>query len=729
MKLKKYAVKKRIAVGCMALMMGLSAPAFYPAVTTVYADDAKKDENNKDKDKKNDNNQNGFINGDDIVAMARSYIGKVPYGNGKSLETSVDCAWFAGRIYEKFGINIYSTSYRYGYSSLSAYLYYQGKDIGTVLGSDYRLAQAGDLIVSTGHVAIATGKDTAISALNPSKGVMEHSLTTSYAYTYFGGAKYNGDWKIIRPNKVKATGVYNDPMKGMYQGEDYSAVFDFEYYYAKYPELATKFGKITENSTLEEKNRIASECLKYFVEEGMAKGEQASEKFNVEIYKKNYPDLQRAYGTKTAGYYQHYMKYGVKENRNASKVLNPVTKYEGVDYSAVYDFEFYLNKYSDIKRAFGYDDAAVLKHFVLFGMKEGRQGSSNFNVTLYKRNYPDLANKYGGNSAEYYMDYIRTGASEKKNATSILKPVTVYKGVDYSAVYDYNFYCAKYSDIKRVYDLNDTGALEHFVTYGMKEGRQGSEEFDLNTYKTNYPGLIKKYGSDKAKYYLDYMKVGKKYGRNAASKNALSAYNGVDYSAVYDFKYYQEKNPDIKRAFGDNEEATLLHFVKYGMKEGRQANAEFDVNSYWNAYSDLRRNLGTNKASYYQHYMTYGQYENRVANGVTTVTNPTTKGTITVKGQKMVIDFSPVYDYNYYMAKYPTLKAAFGNNDIAALDHFITYGMKEGRQAKETFNLQAYRARYADLRRNFGLAPDNNYLYYLHYIQHGMGEHRNAKEN
>ena len=111
------------------------------------------------------------------------------------------------------------------------------------------------------------------------------------------------------------------------------------------------------------------------------------------------------------------------------------------------------------------------------------------------------------------------------------------------------------------------------------------------------------------------------------------------------------------------------------------------------------------------------------------VTNPTTKGTITVKGQKMVIDFSPVYDYNYYMAKYPTLKAAFGNNDIAALDHFINYGMKEGRQAKETFSLQAYRARYADLRRNFGLAPDNNYLYYLHYIQNGMGEHRNAKEN
>ncbi len=722
MKFKKYALTKRVAAGALALMMGLTVPVFSPIADTVYADEVKKDDK-KDEQK---NDQGTFINGDDIVAMARSYIGKVPYGGGKSLETSVDCAWFAGRIYEKFGINIYKTSYRYGYGSLSAYLYYQGKDIGEYIGTDARLAQAGDIIVSTGHVAIATGKETAISALNPSKGIQEHSLTVSYAYTYFGGARYNGDWKIFRPYNVKATGVYNDPMKGMYQGKDYSAVFDFDYYYGKYPELAEKFGKLTASATVDEKNRVASECLKYFIEEGMAKGEQASEKFDVEIYKRNYPDLQRAYGNKLAGYYDHYIKYGAKEKRNAAKLLNPATVYDGVDYSSVYNFDFYQNKYSDIKRVFGYDDAAALKHFVQFGMKEGRQGSDSFNLVIYKKNYPELTKQFGDNNANYYLDYVKNGVQNKKNATTILKPVTVYRGVDYSAVYNFEFYLKSYSDMKRLFSMDDVAALQHFVTYGMKEGRQASEEFNLKIYKENYPGLVKKYGSNNAKYYMDYVETGKKYGRNAATKNALSTLDGVDYSAVYDFKYYQEKYPDIKRNFGNNEEAALKHFVLYGMKEGRQGTAGFDYASYRNEYSDLRNAFGSNKEAYYRHYMTYGQFENRVSAGVTAIKNPTTKGVISINGKKTVVDFSPVYDYNYYVSKYPTLKAAFANDDIAALNHFINYGMREGRQAKETFDLSYYKGTYADLRRHFGITPADNYKYYMHYIQTGMKEGRKA---
>ena len=35
----------------------------------------------------------------------------------------------------------------------------------------------------------------------------------------------------------------------------------------------------------------------------------------------------------------------------------------GVDYSAVYDYQYYVNKYADIKTAYGYDDLAVLKQF------------------------------------------------------------------------------------------------------------------------------------------------------------------------------------------------------------------------------------------------------------------------------------------------------------------------------------------------------------------------------
>lgn len=87
------------------------------------------------------------------------------------------------------------------------------------------------------------------------------------------------------------------------------------------------------------------------------------------------------------------------------------------------------------------------------------------------------------------------------------------------------------------------------------------------------------------------------------------------------------------------------------------------------------------------------------------------------------VDYSAVFDAKYYVEKYSDLKNAFGENSIALFDHFISNGMKEGRQAISTFNVQAYKNRYEDLRKAFG---DNLPAYYLHYIQLGRNEKRNA---
>ncbi|MCD8110160.1 MAG: vancomycin resistance protein, partial [Clostridiales bacterium] len=57
------------------------------------------------------------------------------------------------------------------------------------------------------------------------------------------------------------------------------------------------------------------------------------------------------------------------------------------------------------------------------------------------------------------------------------------------------------------------------------------------------------------------------------------------------------------------------------------------------------------------------------------------------------------------------------------LRHFIQYGMREGRQAKSTFNVSVYKSRYADLRKAFGNDLEQ---YYLHYIRYGRGEGRTA---
>jgi hypothetical protein len=63
----------------------------------------------------------------------------------------------------------------------------------------------------------------------------------------------------------------------------------------------------------------------------------------------------------------------------ADKLKNPTKKYNGVDYSKVYDFNYYINKYSDLKAAFGSDSNAALAHFVNNGMNEGRQAKADFN--------------------------------------------------------------------------------------------------------------------------------------------------------------------------------------------------------------------------------------------------------------------------------------------------------------------------------------------------------------
>lgn len=87
------------------------------------------------------------------------------------------------------------------------------------------------------------------------------------------------------------------------------------------------------------------------------------------------------------------------------------------------------------------------------------------------------------------------------------------------------------------------------------------------------------------------------------------------------------------------------------------------------------------------------------------------------------LNYSPVFDAEYYCERYKDLKAAYGKNEAALFHHFIVHGMREGRQAIDTFNVLAYKARYSDLQKAFG---ENLPLYYQHYIQFGAAERRNA---
>ena len=458
--------------------------------------------------------------------------------------------------------------------------------------------------------------------------------------------------------KLKSLGVADATGIAQYYGlkketpVDYSAVFDATYYANRYPDLKAAFGN------------DESALLQHFIQYGMAEGRQGSSRFDVYSYKNLYPDLRAAFGNNLKSYYMHYISSGKAEGRKATGVntlQNPITTYNGIDYSAVYDYNYYLKKYSDLAKIYTNDDIGLLAHFVNCGMSEGRQAKDSFDVSSYRNQYQDLRIAFGNNLKSYYMHYISNGKAEGRKATgvtSLKNPLTVYQGVDYSAVYNYSYYLKKYKDLAKIYTNDDVGLLAHFVVSGMTEGRQGKDSFDVISYRNQYQDLRLAFGKDLKSYYVHYMNCGKKEGRIATGvktlQNPVTTYNGTDYSAVYDYSYYNSKYSDLKSAFKGDDIDLLAHFVNNGMSEGRQASKKFNVQVYKNNYTDLQQAFGNDLKLYYMHYIQNGKAEGRNAESQI-YHSVITKSTTTVN--QMV---------NYYNAKasYPAYYATTDAPDI-----------------------------------------------------------------
>lgn len=86
--------------------------------------------------------------------------------------------------------------------------------------------------------------------------------------------------------------------------------------------------------------------------------------------------------------------------------------YENIDYTSVFDPVFYSNKYSDLKAAFGNNATLLFNHFIKNGMKEARQAITTFDPKIYRQKYPDLNAAFGNNWEYYYKHYCTIGRNE-----------------------------------------------------------------------------------------------------------------------------------------------------------------------------------------------------------------------------------------------------------------------------------------------------------------------------
>lgn len=118
-------------------------------------------------------------------------------------------------------------------------------------------------------------------------------------------------------------------------------------------------------------------------------------------------------------------------------------------------------------------------------------------------------------SGDYYYGGSSYGGSTYGAATDVASPVVVstLSSNPYSAIFDPTFYATKYPDVVAALGTDGNALLNHFLTSGMVEGRQGCETFNVNTYMNRYTDLQSVFGTDLPSYYMHYMNYGILEGR------------------------------------------------------------------------------------------------------------------------------------------------------------------------------------------------------------------------
>lgn len=87
---------------------------------------------------------------------------------------------------------------------------------------------------------------------------------------------------------------------------------------------------------------------------------------------------------------------------------------------------------------------------------------------------------------------------------------------------------------------------------------------------------------------------------------------------IIDVAAYRAAYSDLDEAFGDNEDAYIMHYLTAGVFEGRTKGVLFNPLAYAAAYGDISAAFGDDISAIVDHYVTFGVAENRTlgtANG------------------------------------------------------------------------------------------------------------------
>lgn len=126
-------------------------------------------------------------------------------------------------------------------------------------------------------------------------------------------------------------------------------------------------------------------------------------------------------------------------------------------------------------------------------------------------------------------------------------------------VFDEHYYADHNPDLKNICGYDREILWEHYIRYGMKEGRVMNNLLDVVAYRKNNADLDAAFGDDWDAYLNHYLIVGAKEGRDSERE--------------FNPMYYAERYEDLKEAYGEDVLALWRHYNTLGAAEGRESQA------------------------------------------------------------------------------------------------------------------------------------------------------------
>ena len=102
-------------------------------------------------------------------------------------------------------------------------------------------------------------------------------------------------------------------------------------------------------------------------------------------------------------YFKKNVVVGYFKNTEADNNYDYIYEYRDL----IFDADYYAAMHPDAVNLYGTDEDALFRHFVYYGLWEGRSGCIDFNVCKYRANHPELEEVWGNHLPGYVAAYIK----------------------------------------------------------------------------------------------------------------------------------------------------------------------------------------------------------------------------------------------------------------------------------------------------------------------------------